>query len=83
MARMFICNVVFSRLTHTRSMFLCGHDSVCQPNSPAALQRALTHLHEHAAVGLLEQLNTSLALFRHRLPSFFEVRNPYVLHLCA
>jgi dermatan/chondrotin sulfate uronyl 2-O-sulfotransferase UST len=53
--------------------FFCGQWPVCtQPKSRVALARALTAMEtEYSVVGVLEQLNTSLAVMEALLPRWF------------
>ncbi|KAG5900428.1 hypothetical protein JTB14_029314 [Gonioctena quinquepunctata] len=57
-----------------QSMFFCGHHSDCLPfNTKGALERAKRAVEQHfAVVGVLEELNTTLAVLENYVPRFFE-----------
>lgn len=55
-------------------MFFCGHHEACTPfNTDGALERAKRAVEEqYAVVGVLEDLNTTLTVFEHYIPRFFQ-----------
>lgn len=55
-------------------MFFCGHHEDCTPfNTEGALERAKRAVEEqYAVVGVLEDLNTTLTVFEHYIPRFFQ-----------
>lgn len=57
-----------------QSMFFCGHDDDCTPfNTQGALEKAKRAVEKHyAVVGVLEDLNSTLTVFEHYVPRFFE-----------
>ncbi|XP_019769709.2 heparan sulfate 2-O-sulfotransferase pipe [Dendroctonus ponderosae] len=57
-----------------QSMFFCGHHVDCLPfNTDGALERAKRAVEEnYAVVGVLEEMNTTLAVLEHYVPRFFE-----------
>lgn len=57
-----------------QSMFFCGHHVDCLPfNTEGALERAKRAVEEnYAVVGVLEEMNTTLAVLEHYVPRFFE-----------
>ncbi|XP_043466136.1 heparan sulfate 2-O-sulfotransferase pipe [Leptopilina heterotoma] len=57
-----------------QSLFFCGHSDKCMPfNTVGALERAKTSLEkQYAVVGVLEDLNTTLAVLENYIPLFFE-----------
>ncbi|XP_074035152.1 heparan sulfate 2-O-sulfotransferase pipe isoform X1 [Leptinotarsa decemlineata] len=57
-----------------QSMFFCGHHSECLPfNTKGALERAKRAVEQHfAVVGVLEELNTTLAVLENYIPRFFD-----------
>jgi len=56
-----------------QSLFLCGHDDECKPfNTKASIERAKFAVeNEYAVVGILEDIETSLAVFEKYIPQFF------------
>lgn len=56
-----------------QTMFFCGHHKDCLPfNTPGALERAKRAVEQHyAVVGVLEEMNTTLAVFEKYIPRFF------------
>ncbi|XP_035784731.1 heparan sulfate 2-O-sulfotransferase pipe-like isoform X2 [Anopheles albimanus] len=56
-----------------QTLFFCGHDEACLPfNSPGALERAKYAVEsQYAVVGVLEDLNTTLAVLEQYVPRFF------------
>ncbi|XP_049809146.1 heparan sulfate 2-O-sulfotransferase pipe [Schistocerca nitens] len=56
-----------------QSLFFCGHADACTPfNTVGALQLAKRAVERHyAVVGVLEELNTTLAVLEHYVPRFF------------
>jgi len=56
-----------------QSIFLCGHDDECNPfNTKDAIERAKFAVeNEFAVVGILEDIETSLAVFEKYIPQFF------------
>ncbi|KAG0412190.1 hypothetical protein HPB47_010670, partial [Ixodes persulcatus] len=61
--------------THRSLMmpYFCGHDVRCTTvGDPWALRTAMEHMDRHfAVVGVLEDMNATLALLERRLPAFF------------
>ncbi|GLG99529.1 Heparan sulfate 2-O-sulfotransferase pipe [Gryllus bimaculatus] len=57
-----------------QSLFFCGHSDSCTPfNTIGALQLAKRAVEQHyAVVGVLEDLNTTLTVFEHYVPRFFQ-----------
>ncbi|KAI9581444.1 hypothetical protein GQX74_012769 [Glossina fuscipes] len=63
-----------------QSLFFCGHAYECTPfNTVGALERAKHAVEsQYAVVGVLEDLNTTLAVFEKYIPRFFQgVREIY------
>ncbi|XP_055609660.1 heparan sulfate 2-O-sulfotransferase pipe [Uranotaenia lowii] len=56
-----------------QSLFFCGHEEECLPfNSQGALERAKYAVEsQYAVVGVLEDLNTTLAVMERYIPKFF------------
>ena len=53
--------------------YFCGHDVVCR-DGPKALPRAKHNMRFYfAAVGLLEDMDLTMRVFRHVLPGFFAI----------
>ncbi|XP_033212740.1 heparan sulfate 2-O-sulfotransferase pipe [Belonocnema kinseyi] len=57
-----------------QSLFFCGHSEKCTPfNTIGALERAKMAVEKHyAVVGVLEDVNTTLAVLENYVPLFFE-----------
>lgn len=52
--------------------YFCGHESYCHKGSDEALQQAKRNLHQHfAAVGIMEEIEISLRVFKAILPRYF------------
>lgn len=53
--------------------YFCGHDHRCFTDKHFALMTAIKNVEEHyVVVGLLEHLNTTLAVLEHFLPQYFK-----------
>ncbi|XP_042887556.1 heparan sulfate 2-O-sulfotransferase pipe-like [Penaeus japonicus] len=54
--------------------YFCGHEEYCRElNNKAALNTAKRHVeHWYPVVGILEDINSTLAVLQDRLPSFFD-----------
>ena len=52
--------------------YFCGHESYCKDGSDEALQQAKRNLQQHfAAVGIMEEIEISLRVFKAVLPRYF------------
>ncbi|CAO1420440.1 unnamed protein product [Diamesa tonsa] len=56
-----------------QTLFFCGHENECTPfNTDGALERAKFAVEtQYSVVGVLEDLNTTLAVFEKYIPRFF------------
>lgn len=57
-----------------QTLFFCGHSEKCTPfNTVGALERAKLAVEKHyAVVGVLEDMNTTLAVLENYIPRFFQ-----------
>ncbi|EEC07295.1 heparan sulfate 2-O-sulfotransferase, putative [Ixodes scapularis] len=70
-----VSSFYYRRATHRSLMmpYFCGHDVRCTTvGDPWALRTAMEHVDRHfVVVGVLEDMNATLALLERRLPAFF------------
>ena len=53
--------------------YFCGHESFCKEGSAKALKQAQQNMErDFAAVGLVEEMDLSLKVFKEILPDYFE-----------
>ncbi|RZC41909.1 uronyl 2-sulfotransferase [Asbolus verrucosus] len=53
--------------------YFCGHDPKCFSNNQWAMQMAKINVEKYyPVVGVLEELNTTLEIFEHKVPYFFK-----------
>lgn len=63
--------------TNLQTKYFCGHEMFCKLGNAAALKQAKENLRTHfAVVGVLEEVDLSLQVFRAVLPSFFDGLRP-------
>ena len=65
-----------SGCTHNlMTKYFCGHEEHCKSGSAQALEQAKKNLQTFAAVGIVEEMDTSLRVFKAVLPQYFSLLN--------
>lgn len=53
--------------------YFCGHENFCKEGSSRALEQAQRNMErDFAAVGIMEEMDLSLQVFRETLPDYFQ-----------